>query len=117
MVKIREVTDDEHFWYDYWLVGIIHYGPVGYVPGLYPEGTETEGLHGHILMEPIVYWYTPLIRDATRFFDLNIWRDGVETDESNEQAAWDFYYEMLGDPYRIISRCGYCFYKHRYLPI
>lgn len=113
MAKIREADDLTG---PNWWVEMYHIGAPGYARGLYPYDFTAGGIlppwppgfmpsSGHLLFVPSI---TPLdpSQDVFRRFDI-----------LNETWAWDFFYEMLGAPYRIISRCRWCFPEHRYLTI
>ena len=127
MVKIIEVTDPFPMG-NWWVVFSWHIGAEGYDPNIYPCDINTGLLlppwdpdyvpdHGHLLYTPYRCFWGDQIQTFRRF-DEFLWVDGVESEISNEPAAWNFFYEMLGHPYRFISRCRYCFpHGHRYLVI
>lgn len=125
MVKIREID----YPYETFLwVEMYHLGPDGYAAGLYgydpdlgvmlpPWEDLPEPATGHLLFTPQLMPYNPY-DDTWRQFDRWRWDEGLGDWVLNEQAAWDFYHEMLGNPYRMISRCRWCFpHGHRYLTI
>lgn len=125
MVKIREYDDPYAMM---WFVEMYHYGADSYHPGLYPASAETHLFlppwdpnmvltEGHALWTPTQMPYS-IWSNTYRAFDEFRYDEGLVEWVSNEDAAWSFFYEMLGNPYRMISRCRYCFPAgHRYLTI
>lgn len=114
MVKIREQDFPME---PAWMVQMMHVGPDSPFPGLFPWDQwewhimppwppELRPIPGHWLMMPSLT-PEPGPLGAIRYFDL-----------ACEAQAWAFFYEMLGHPWRMISRCQYCYPgKHRYLTI
>jgi hypothetical protein len=103
-----------------------HIGEEGYAPGLFPYDPilgemlppwdpEYMPKSGHLIFIPSI---TPLSPESNtyRAFDFERNTGEGETPVDNEDSAWGFFYRMLSDPYKMISRCRYCFpHGHRYL--
>jgi hypothetical protein len=125
MVKIREMKD---FFEVGWMVEAYHLGDLTYHPGLYPYDLDLMQMMppwppdfmpetGHLIFTPTISIGGP-IWDILRRFDFERCTDEGETPVSNLDTAWAFFYRMLGDPYKMVSRCRYCFpHGHRYLTI